>query len=45
VSILFFFSVYDGKKNLRVTDEFTNVTTGSFIAMVSIAGFLYLSYQ
>ncbi len=45
VGILFFFSVYDGKKNLKVTDEFTSLTLGSLLAVVTLSGVLYLSYR
>jgi exopolysaccharide biosynthesis polyprenyl glycosylphosphotransferase len=45
VGILFFFSVYDGKKNLKVTDEFTSLTLGSLLSVVTLSGVLYLSYR
>ncbi len=45
VSILAAYSVYDGRRNLRVVDEFTSLTQGSVIAAVSIAGILYLTYR
>lgn len=38
-------SVYDGKRNLRVTDEMTSVVMGSLFAGVSLAGLLYFSYR
>ena len=38
-------SVYDGRRNLRVVDEFGAVTLASFIAAVSMAGVLYFSYR
>jgi exopolysaccharide biosynthesis polyprenyl glycosylphosphotransferase len=45
VAILMLFSVYDGRRNLRVFDEISSLTMGSLLAMVSIAGILYLSYR
>lgn len=38
-------SIYDGKKYLRVVDEFGALTLGMLIASVSSAGILYLSYR
>jgi exopolysaccharide biosynthesis polyprenyl glycosylphosphotransferase len=38
-------SVYDGKKNLRVVDEFASLTQGSLISTVSMAGILYFTYR
>ena len=37
--------MYDGKKNLRVVDEFGALTMGMMIASISAAGILYLSYR
>ena len=45
ISILAFFGVYDGQRSLRVVDEFTDLTLGSFVAVISLAGVLYLSYR
>jgi exopolysaccharide biosynthesis polyprenyl glycosylphosphotransferase len=45
VSILLLLSVYDGRKNVYVVDEFASITLGSIIAGVSLAGTLYLSYR
>jgi len=45
VAILLLFSTYDGRRNLRVIDEMTNLTLGSALASVSLAGMLYLSYR
>ena len=45
VSILALYSIYDGKKNLRVVDEFASLTLGTLTAAVSLAGILYLSYR
>jgi exopolysaccharide biosynthesis polyprenyl glycosylphosphotransferase len=39
------FSLYDGKKYLRVVDEFAALTLASLIASVSAAGILYLSLR
>ena len=38
-------SIYDGKKYLRVVDEFGALTLGMLIASISSAGILYLSYR
>jgi exopolysaccharide biosynthesis polyprenyl glycosylphosphotransferase len=38
-------SIYDGKKYLRVVDEFSALTLGVLIASVSSAGILYFSYR
>jgi exopolysaccharide biosynthesis polyprenyl glycosylphosphotransferase len=38
-------SIYDGKKYLRVVDEFGSLTLGMLIASVSSAGILYFSYR
>ena len=45
VTFLLFFSVYDGKKNLKVIDEFSNLSLASLLAVVTLAGFLYLTYR
>ena len=45
VLILMLFSVYDGRKNLRVADEFSSLTLGSLLALITLAGVLYLSYR
>lgn len=45
VSVLLLFSVYDGRKNLRWVDEIGSLTLGSLLAVVSMAGVLYLSYR
>lgn len=45
VSVLLLFSVYDGRRNLRVVDELASLTLGSILASVAIAGVLYLSYR
>lgn len=38
-------SIYDGRKYLRVVDEFAAMSLGTLIASVSAAGVLYLSYR
>jgi exopolysaccharide biosynthesis polyprenyl glycosylphosphotransferase len=38
-------SIYDGKKHLRVVDEFGALTLGTLLASVSAAGILYFSYR
>jgi exopolysaccharide biosynthesis polyprenyl glycosylphosphotransferase len=45
VAILLLLSVYDGRRNLRVTDELAALTLGSVLACVSLAGTLYLSFR
>jgi exopolysaccharide biosynthesis polyprenyl glycosylphosphotransferase len=45
VGILAAFSIYDGRKNLRAVDEFATLTAGVFIASISMAGILYLSFR
>ncbi len=45
VGMLLLFSVYDGRKNLRVVDEFSNLTGSSILAGVVMAGVLYLTYR
>jgi exopolysaccharide biosynthesis polyprenyl glycosylphosphotransferase len=45
VGIMIFFSVYDGHKNLRIVDEFTNLTLSSILAGITLAGFLYFTYR
>jgi len=45
VFFLFFFSVYDGKKNLKVVDEFSNLTLTSLLVSITLAGLLYFSYR
>ena len=39
--VLFFFSVYDGKRNLKITDEFTRLTLGSFFSIIILSSFIY----
>jgi len=45
VIVLATFSIYDGKKFFRVTDELSTLTAASFIASISQAGILYLTYR
>jgi exopolysaccharide biosynthesis polyprenyl glycosylphosphotransferase len=39
------FSVYDGRKNLRVSDELTGVTIASVLAGIFLAGGLFFTFQ
>jgi exopolysaccharide biosynthesis polyprenyl glycosylphosphotransferase len=39
------FTVYDGQKNIRIVDEFANLTMASLLAGVTLAGILYLTYR
>ncbi len=45
VGILLLHSVYDGRRNLYIFDEFTSLSLASALAAVSLAGTLYLSYR
>lgn len=45
VGILSAFAIYDGRKYLQVVDEYAMLTLASLIAMISMAGILYLSYR
>lgn len=45
VVLMAFFSVYDGRKSLRVVDEFTGLTFSSLLAGITLAGVMYLSYR
>lgn len=45
IGILFLVSVYDGRHNMRASDEFASLSIGSAIALVSMAGTLYLSFR
>lgn len=45
ILIMHFFSVYDGRKNLRIVEEFTSLTVSGFLAGISFAGILYFSYR
>ncbi len=39
------FSIYDGRKNIRIVDELGSLTIGSFFATIASAGVLYLTYR
>jgi len=43
--IMIFSAVYDGRKNIRIIDEFTNLTISSVLAGIALAGILYLTYR
>jgi len=43
LTILLLFSLYDGKKYLRVTDELVSLIMGSFVAGITMAGELYFT--
>jgi exopolysaccharide biosynthesis polyprenyl glycosylphosphotransferase len=45
VLVLLLFSVYDGRQNLRIVDEFGSLTLGTILAAVSMAGILYFTYR
>ena len=45
ILIFLLLSVYDGRKNLYVVDEFASISVGSLLAAVSLAGLLYLTYR
>jgi len=45
VAVLLLFSVYDGRRNMRVVDELTALILGSALASVAMAGTLYLSFR
>jgi len=45
IGIMALFSIYDGSRNLRIVDEFTSLTLSTFLASVSLAGLLYLTYR
>ena len=39
------FSVYDGRRNLKVIDEYGSLTLAALLAGVTMAGVLYLTYR
>lgn len=43
--ILLFFSVYDGRRNTSLVQEWLSLTGGSLLAGVALAGVLYLTYR
>ncbi len=45
VGILILVSVYDGRRNFRVPDELGNLTLGTLLASISMAGILFLTYR
>lgn len=45
VLILIQFSVYDGRKNLRLSNEVGRISLASLLALVALAGTLYLSFR
>lgn len=45
VAILMLFSTYDSRKNIKLSDELTSLTLGSSLAIISLAGALFLSYR
>jgi len=45
VGILAVFMVYDGRKNLKFTDELSSLTMGSILATISMAGVLFLTFR
>ena len=45
VFILLLLSMYDGRRNVHVTNEITSLTIGSILAAVTLAGVLYLSFR
>lgn len=45
VGIMLISSVYDGRRNLRVVDEFSNLTGSALLAVVAMAGVMFLTYR
>lgn len=45
IGLFMLIAVYDGRRNLRVTDEMRSVAFGSLLAGVALAGMLYLTYR
>ncbi len=45
VLVFLLFSVYDARKNLKINDELSSMTLASIMAVVSLAGLLYLSFR
>lgn len=45
VLIMLFLFVYDGRRNLRIVDEFSSLTISAALAGISLAGLLYLSFR
>ena len=45
VAVLLIFSLYDGRRNLRIAHEFTTLSMGTLLAAVAMAGVLYFSFR
>jgi len=45
VGVFLLFAVYDGRKNMRVWMELASLTLGTFLATISMAGILFLTYR
>jgi exopolysaccharide biosynthesis polyprenyl glycosylphosphotransferase len=45
VLMLMLVSIYDSRRNLRFLDEIASLTFGSLLAVITLAGILYLSYR
>ena len=45
VVILLIFSLYDGRRNLRIANEFSTLSMGTLLAAVAMAGVLYFSFR
>jgi exopolysaccharide biosynthesis polyprenyl glycosylphosphotransferase len=45
VIILLIFSQYDGRRNLRIANEFSTLSMGTLLAAVAMAGVLYFSFR
>ncbi|MDR3572908.1 MAG: sugar transferase [Anaerolineaceae bacterium] len=45
VGMLLLLSVYDGRRNLRVADEFGSLTLGMILSTISNAGILYFTFR
>jgi exopolysaccharide biosynthesis polyprenyl glycosylphosphotransferase len=45
ITVLAAFSIYDAKKNFKLADELAALTTAAFIAAISQAGILYLTFR
>ena len=45
VSIFAIYSVYDGKRNIRIVDEFASLTQATLVAAIGMAGVLYFTYR
>lgn len=43
--ILSLVSIYDSRRNIRLVNEITNLTFGSILAGITLAGMLFLSYR